>query len=76
MFATGPHRLAALRRFLAACSVPAVIGLLLLLGLSVWVMPVRFERVITDAATGEVRRVEAWDTSRWQAVWAVWWRSK
>jgi hypothetical protein len=45
---------------------PATVGLILLVGLSVWVMPVRLERVITDDATGEIRRVAVWDTSRWR----------
>jgi hypothetical protein len=74
MSANLSRRLAALRQMLAPLTTPAVIGLLLLLGVSVWVMPVQFERVTTDPASGEVRRVAAWDTSRWQAAAAFWWQ--
>jgi hypothetical protein len=55
--------------------VPAVVGLLPLIALAVWVVPVRVERVVADAVTGEGRTVTAWDTSRWQAVSAVWWQT-
>jgi hypothetical protein len=74
MTANLSSRLTALRRVLAPLAMPGVVAVLLLLCVSVWVMPVRFERVVTDAATGEVRRVAAWDTSRWQAVSAFWWQ--
>ncbi len=55
-------------------SAPAGIGLLLLAGLAVWVMPLRFQGVTVDPVTGEGHVATAWDTSRWQAVCAVWWQ--
>jgi hypothetical protein len=67
-----PRRPAILRRILASWYTAAALGLLLGIGLAAWVMPVRVEQVVTDAATGEARTVTTWDTSRWQAVAAVW----
>src|SRR5262249_25673550 len=51
---------------------PIVSGLLVLLGLAIWIIPVRVEHVITDSTGGESRTVTAWDTSHWHAVSAVW----
>src|SRR5262245_63218402 len=62
------------RRPPASWHAPAAMGLLVLIGLAVWVRPVRIERAVTDAA-GDTRMVTAWDTSRWQAVSAYWWQA-
>jgi hypothetical protein len=60
---------------LASQYTPAALGLLLLLGLAVWLMPTRIEVVITDVATGEARVVTGWNTSHWQAFAAHWWQA-
>jgi hypothetical protein len=62
------------RRILAACAVPLASGLFLGIGLGVWAMPVRIERIARDAR-GAAHIVTAWDTSRWQALRAVWWQA-
>jgi hypothetical protein len=64
-----------LRRILGSWYAPAAVGLLLLIGLAVWVMPVPSDRVVTDNATGEVLTVTVWNTSRLQAVAAFWWQA-
>jgi hypothetical protein len=51
-----------------------VIGLFLLLALAMWALPQPIERTVTDTTTGKTRTVTAWDTSRWQALTAVWWQ--
>jgi hypothetical protein len=66
---------AVLRWIFTSWHAPAIVGVLLLIGLAVWVRPVRIERVVKDAATGNTRVVTAWDTSRWQAVSAFWWQA-
>src|SRR5579884_2897216 len=70
-----PRRLPALRRALGSWYPPAALGLFLLLALSAWVAPRRVEHVVADPATGEARTVAFWDTSRWQALSAVWWQA-
>lgn len=51
------------------------VGLVPLLALSVWALPVRVERVVTDPTTGEVRTKAAWSTGNWQALQTVWWQA-
>src|SRR5439155_1765448 len=67
-----PRRLAALRRILVSWYTPAAIGLCLLLALAMWALPRPIERTVTDPATGKGQTVTTWDTSRWQALTAVW----
>src|SRR5205809_1070989 len=74
MSATPPRRLAALRRLLASWYTPAAIGLFFFLALAMWALPRPIERTVTDTTTGKARTVTAWDTSRWQALLAVWWQ--
>src|SRR2546430_910765 len=63
-----------LRQLAASWYAPAVLAVVLLIGLAVWVRPVRIERPVTDA-NGNTHVVTAWDTSRWQAVSAYWWQA-
>src|SRR5207237_1306288 len=69
-----PRRLAALRRLVASWYTPAALGLFLLLALAMWALPRPIERTVTDTASGKTPTVKAWDTSRWQALTAVWWQ--
>ena len=69
-----PGRPASLWRFLGSWHAPAALGLLLLIGMAVWVMPVQVERAVTDGR-GRVHTITAWDTSRWQAASAFWWQA-
>src|SRR5260370_15969563 len=39
-----------------------------------WALPRPIERTVTESTTGKARSVTAWDTSRWQALTAVWWQ--